>query len=297
MKPYIEQVSRERHFNWRLKAMNYPQSRFDWHYHLEYEIVLLRHSHGQLFAGNYSGDFHHNTLAMFGPHLPHTSYMESRGQFDQNNAYVLWFSAGWINRILTVMPELSVLETLLADARHGLLFDTHTAEAVNALIENFDDLDISLQSHRFLEVLIVMANAQRQRLNKYGPLALVVDSKDQDRVAHIAQFIDEHYHEQITIEQMAAQLHTSKSSLQRLFSKHYRESFSEHLKQYRIGKACELLINTERPIALISESVGFLNLSNFNRQFRQCKAMTPREFRQRYVNAQALSDQALRARA
>jgi AraC-like DNA-binding protein len=46
-----------------------------------------------------------------------------------------------------------------------------------------------------------------------------------------------------------------------------------------------MLINESLPIAIISERAGFKNLSNFNRQFRQCKNMTPRQFRDRYRQA------------
>ncbi|WP_139182696.1 helix-turn-helix domain-containing protein, partial [Vibrio cholerae] len=51
---------------------------------------------------------------------------------------------------------------------------------------------------------------------------------------------------------------------------------------FRIGKACELLASSALPIALIAERTGFGNLSNFNRQFKTLKTMTPREFRQRF---------------
>ncbi|POB71924.1 AraC family transcriptional regulator, partial [Vibrio vulnificus] len=61
--------------------------------------------------------------------------------------------------------------------------------------------------------------------------------------------------------------------------KHYGCSFSEHLKQYRIGKACEKLTRTDLPIQLIAEQTGFQNLSNFNRHFKSLKQMTPKQFR------------------
>lgn len=59
-------------------------------------------------------------------------------------------------------------------------------------------------------------------------------------------------------------------------------SFSEHLKQFRIGKACELLASSSLPIALVAEKTGFSNLSNFNRQFKAIKAMTPKMFRNQF---------------
>ncbi len=59
-------------------------------------------------------------------------------------------------------------------------------------------------------------------------------------------------------------------------------SFSEHLKQFRIGKAGELLASSSLPIALVAEKTGFSNLSNFNRQFKATKAITPKAFRRQF---------------
>jgi len=49
--------------------------------------------------------------------------------------------------------------------------------------------------------------------------------------------------------------------------------------QLRIGNACALLLNTGKPIALIAGQAGYRNLVNFNRQFKETKGQTPRQFR------------------
>jgi hypothetical protein len=40
-----------------------------------------------------------------------------------------------------------------------------------------------------------------------------------------------------------------------------------------------LLVETDYPISMVAAETGFLNLSNFNRQFRDARQMTPKEFR------------------
>jgi AraC-like DNA-binding protein len=54
---------------------------------------------------------------------------------------------------------------------------------------------------------------------------------------------------------------------------------SEYVTRLRIGNACALLINTEKPISFIADHVGYRNLANFNRQFKETKGQTPRQFR------------------
>ena len=47
----------------------------------------------------------------------------------------------------------------------------------------------------------------------------------------------------------------------------------------RIGAAAARLIATDAPIAHIAADVGYGALSNFNRQFRTVKGVTPRAYR------------------
>jgi AraC-like DNA-binding protein len=56
-------------------------------------------------------------------------------------------------------------------------------------------------------------------------------------------------------------------------------TITEYVIRLRIGNACGLLINTEKPVALIADQVGYQSLANFNRQFKELKEMTPRRFR------------------
>jgi YesN/AraC family two-component response regulator len=100
------------------------------------------------------------------------------------------------------------------------------------------------------------------------------------KLERLLRYIDSHYHEDIELDDLAEHLHISRSSVQRIFKKQFLASFSEHLTQYRIGKACERLVNTDQPVAIISDAVGYTNLSNFNRQFKKIKHMTPTAFRE-----------------
>lgn len=51
------------------------------------------------------------------------------------------------------------------------------------------------------------------------------------------------------------------------------------INEYRIEKACELLLESSLPISEISLSVGFDNFSYFIRKFREYKGVTPKKYR------------------
>ena len=71
----------------------------------------------------------------------------------------------------------------------------------------------------------------------------------------------------------------SQSTFSRSFSRATGSNFTEFMSRFRISKACELLLQTDRPIADIAFEVGFNNLSNFNRRFLEVKKTTPSQLR------------------
>ena len=56
-------------------------------------------------------------------------------------------------------------------------------------------------------------------------------------------------------------------------------AFPAFLNDLRVGRACRLLAETEMNVTEVALSCGYRNISNFNRQFRRLKRVSPRQFR------------------
>ena len=278
LKPTIETVSNQSDFSWRLQHYQDCKGQFDWHYHFEYEMVLHRHLNGKFFAGDYIGEITHNNLTLLGPKLPHTT-IHYNGK-PENEVYILWFSQQWINQLITQLPELNNLKYLLNRSLQGLEFDEATADCVFELLRNHKNFSKAMGVSRLIEVLVILSEAKQvRRLNAYTLPEIEDNPKELKLVRKISNYIELNYRNNIQVIDLCHELHVSESTLYRLFERHFICSFSHHLKEFRIGKACELLINSNTSIAIIADMVGFNNLSNFNRQFKQCKLMSPKQFR------------------
>ena len=77
----------------------------------------------------------------------------------------------------------------------------------------------------------------------------------------------------------------SAPAFSRFFRQKTGKTFVAYLAELRIGRACRLLIETDRTILEICLDSGFRNLANFNRRFRAQKKVTPREFRRQFPSA------------
>lgn len=71
--------------------------------------------------------------------------------------------------------------------------------------------------------------------------------------------------------------HMNASSFSRYFTKIHKKTFVKFLNEIRIGYACKLLIKNKHIATACYES-GFNNISNFNRQFKVIKSITPSDY-------------------
>lgn len=92
-------------------------------------------------------------------------------------------------------------------------------------------------------------------------------------------YINEHYNEQITLKQLADELHVNYVYLSRVFNRDARVSFTEFLNSFRVENAIRLLKNTDMPASEIAYECGWGSIRNFNKSFKQVLGCTPTEFR------------------
>lgn len=92
-------------------------------------------------------------------------------------------------------------------------------------------------------------------------------------------YIEEHYQEQITVEEVAKLLGYSKTNFCNQFKYATQLSFHKYLNTFRINMACTLLKETGDPVALIAEKVGLPEAKTFCRVFKEQLGMTPTEYR------------------
>ena len=93
------------------------------------------------------------------------------------------------------------------------------------------------------------------------------------------EYIDAHYFEEITLEEVADIIGFSKYHFSRLFKQYTDYTFCDYLTYRRIKAAEELLAKPDQSITDIALASGFPSISTFNRVFKQVKNCTPSEYR------------------
>lgn len=98
-------------------------------------------------------------------------------------------------------------------------------------------------------------------------------------VANALEYMKKHYREPISLQEAADAAGVSKTHLCRLFKQHLESSYHRILNDIRIGRAKQLLVNTDMSIQEISEQVGFSDYRYFKKVFIDTTEMFPTEYR------------------
>jgi AraC-like DNA-binding protein len=286
MRPLFEKVTVPDGASWSLLNRKLDDGiPFQWHYHPEFELTLTLNSRGQRYIGDSIAAYDDGDLVLLGPNLPHTwNSAEKIDGARPHHALVMWFTETWAEGITGALAEMKHVAPLLARAGRGVVFSRDAAERARPIIEAIPERAPADRLLRLMEVLALLATD-----TDAAPIAGTaadrrkVASPDQDRIERVLDHIHAHYRERISIDDLADVAALSVSGFHRLFRRHTRLTVSDYLTELRIGQACALLVNSERPIAHVADEVGYLSLANFNRQFRALKGKTPREFRRSFV--------------
>ncbi len=110
-------------------------------------------------------------------------------------------------------------------------------------------------------------------------------------VSKLLAYLDRHFQEEITLEQLSLLTHFSTRQITRRFKATVGVSVSQYILLQRIALARNLLTSTDMKITNIATEVGFSNPSYFCEQFRRVVHCTPTEFRNRSFMTHDESDQ------
>ena len=109
-------------------------------------------------------------------------------------------------------------------------------------------------------------------------------SKDKERTQVVIDFITQNYSENIRLEDLASLIHMTTNSFCRYFKENTGNTAFNFIREFRINKACQLLINSDQKISQICYSTGFNSVSTFNRIFKMIKGLSASNFRLNYQN-------------
>lgn len=296
MQPLLEHIVVSPQSSFTCRAFDLPAFPFNWHVHPEVELTLITEGRGRRFVGDHIGEFTPGDLVLLGSDLPHTWYSQpprkprtsrtSRNPGGHARSLVVQFRPDFLGETFYEAPEMQTLRPLLRRAQRGLRFHGQPAARAARDLTAMDRLSGMTRLLALFQVLVALAATRHVRpLASRGFRGARQGLRDADRrrIDTACELINRRFTEPIRQTDAADAIHMSPAAFSRFFRRSTGHSFAGYLHELRIGAACRLLIETDKPITDICFESGFENLSNFNRVFRRLKDCTPRAFRQAFA--------------
>lgn len=101
-----------------------------------------------------------------------------------------------------------------------------------------------------------------------------------NRIKDVLNYIEDHYSEQISLEDMSKVAGLSPRYFCRYFRKMTQNTPMEYLNYFRIECACEQLSDMQLSITEVALNCGFNDISYFIKAFRKAKGTTPKQYKE-----------------
>jgi AraC-like DNA-binding protein len=249
-------------------------------YHRGCQITLIVHGFGQRIIGDQVTRYHDGDLAMMGPYLPHCWNEDDHAT--AHHAIVVSFEEDFLGQGSFTRPEFSAITNLVQRARRGICPQGATRDAITAIMLRLPQLSGMPRLLALLNLLHIWSTAPPDEVVTVASeaYAMPVSDVDEDRLERVFRYIHAHLDQPLSRPEVAKLINLSDSAFSRFFVARVGRSLPIYINELRIGRACRLLLETDRTITTIAHACGYDTLANFNRQFLQVKKMTPTAFRQ-----------------
>lgn len=282
MKPYFKPIpSDESNLLKAVYQENAKEFDYPWHFHPEYELTYIVSSRGMRYVGNSIENFSEDDLVLIGANLPHC-WINSPEQQQVASAVVVYFKEDFIREGWISSGEFISIRYLLELSNKGIRFDKSVALKLK---EKFFELQKLPALDRLILILKILQElaetTDRQILCEQG-FTYELNHTNNERINKVYKYIEANYYKKMSLTDISKQVNMTEESFSRFFSKTMKKSFFEFLNEYKINRACKLLIETDKQISEICYAAGFETIPFFYRQFKKFKNCQPKNYRMLY---------------
>ncbi len=286
MKPVLEHLPRENEESFVVKYFDYRCYPTPWHYHPEFELVLVTESTGKRFIGDNITGFAPGNLAFIGPNLPHTyqndeAYLQPKSKL-RAKSIVVHFSEESLGKDFLKLPESQPLRKLFHRSLKGIDVRGKTKILVSKKLEEIVELR-GLRRWLCLTEILMLLSESKDLASICKTSLIGNNEKESKRLSLVMNWILQHYDDHIRLAEAAEICGMSENAFSRFFSRRTRKTFSGYVTELRLHKACKLLKENELSVSGICYDCGFNNISNFNRQFLKEYKMNPVKYRNLFI--------------
>lgn len=254
------------------EAENYPP-----HWHIPFELIMPTENTYRAVSGNQDFLLRESDILIIGPGVVHELFAPDHGRR-------LIFQSSLSSIGLVELDTLSsiISPTILITPEKYPKVHSEVRQLLLQIQEEYDNslpYSGTLIYSYFLKILAEVGRSQVEIIQNSFDAKNSKQKEYMEKFLFVTNYINEHFTEDLTLEQMASLAGFSKYHFTRLFRQYAGTSFYKYLNQKRISHAKNLLLDPNLSVTDVAMQSGFTSISAFLRMFRLVTNCTPTEFR------------------
>lgn len=259
---------------------------FPEHWHTGIEILMPTTGTYTAVVGKSTYDLHEEDIFIMNSGVLHSLKAPPAGeriilQFDVASLCAL----SEMDTIVSILPSVIFLSK---ECERGLYFAVKAK--MEDIVREYDEKETFYEARIYAQLINIIVEVCRTIMKRQAdqgervPEGQITKQKEYlEVIMNVCNYINKHYQENLTLEEIAGISGFSKFHFTRVFKQYMNMTFYEYLNSRRVQRAKELLYSKELSITDVAMNSGFSSLSAFNRTFKSANSCSPSEFRNKVL--------------
>ncbi|MEN8226325.1 MAG: AraC family transcriptional regulator [Bacteroidota bacterium] len=187
------------------------------------------------------------------------------------------------------LPESQSVLQLIKLSQRGIKVTGKSIEKITLLMKSMSKSTGLKRISLLLSILEIIATRKEYEFLASPLVQHTINENDSTRLNNVFKYVNNNYHNDITLENVATIANLSTPAFCRYFKIRANKTFIKFLNEIRISHACRLLVEEDQPVASICYTCGYSNVSYFIKQFKKITGLTPLSYKKEYADQIYLS--------
>lgn len=252
------------------------------HEHPELELVYILEGYGTRIIGETAEPFEAGDMVFIGSNVPHIwlsddEFYKADSKL-QSRVIVSYFNPNKFRDVFECVKEFSKIKHMLSQASRGIKIHGETRNQIAQRLNELIDKRGFERLYGLLQIMhLISESTEISYITNNGMHGSEVQHCD--RLIDVMNYISVNLHNQISLKEVARIAFMTEQSFCRFFRNRTKKSFSQYLIEQRISHACNLLIQTNKPISEIAYLCGYLSSSHFCKVFKTQIKQSPYKYK------------------
>jgi AraC-like DNA-binding protein len=286
MKPLLEKSIENLNQSYLVKTLKEPFFDPNWHFHPHYQLFTVIKGTGTRFIGDDIRHFNVGDTVFLAPNMPHLwrsdrEYFEKDSQL-MTEGIVVYFKEDFLGSEFFEKSEMYDIKTLLKKSERGLDL---TGQLKEELVEDLKNLPVDSGFQGIIKILSILDKLSKSTDYQYISSTTYSNThkiSETERMRLVHEYVLKHFKENINLSAVASLSNMTDAAFCRYFKSRTNKTFSDFVKEIRIGNACKMLQDENKSISQTCYESGYNTVSNFNNQFKSLKGISPKQYQKLY---------------